>query len=92
MNLAQQPWQSTYAGPSVQFQANNLNQLTSASRSGTLTVAGNVSQGTAPYTVSVTGPGLSSAAAEVYADSSWACSRGPCINCNCLLTALPGPD
>ena len=54
------------------FAVNSLNELTSASRSGTLTVAGSVSQGTGPYSVNVSGTGLSYGAATVYSDNTWA--------------------
>jgi hypothetical protein len=56
----------------VQFGVNNLNELTTASRYGTLTVAGNVANGTGPFSVTVSGTGLASGAAEVYADGAWA--------------------
>jgi YD repeat-containing protein len=49
-----------------------LNELSSASRSGTLTVAGTVGQKTDPVSVTVSGTGLSSGAAAVYEDGSWA--------------------
>ncbi|HEY5911514.1 MAG TPA: RHS repeat-associated core domain-containing protein [Verrucomicrobiae bacterium] len=54
------------------FAVNNLNELTSASRSGTLTVAGALSQSAGVSGVTVSGTGLSSGAANVYADGSWA--------------------
>jgi len=57
---------------------NNLNELTSASRSGTLTVAGTTGQRKATYewdfygvtNVTVSGTGLASGNAEVYSDGS----------------------
>jgi RHS repeat-associated protein len=52
------------------FALNNLNQLTSSSNSGTLTIAGTT---TSPATnVSVWGTGLASAPATRYADNTWA--------------------
>src|SRR4029453_4319490 len=55
----------------VQFQANSLNQLSNAIRSGTLTVAGRVDQPNSP-SVTVSGTGLSSGGATVYGDGTWA--------------------
>jgi RHS repeat-associated protein len=52
-----------------QFQVNNLNELTTLSRSGTLTVAGSVNLATTNITVS--GTGLSTGTATRYADNSW---------------------
>jgi hypothetical protein len=61
------------------FDVNSLNELTSAGRSGTLTVAGSVSERKSAYVgdygvtnVTVSGTGLSSGAAELYADGTWA--------------------
>jgi len=57
------------------FTVNSLNELTSASRSGTLTVAGagTESPGSPGLTsVTVSGTGLSSGAATLYSDGSWA--------------------
>jgi RHS repeat-associated protein len=61
------------------FGVNNLNELTTAGRSGTLTVAGTAgerrgsSQSDPGVTgVTVSGTGLSSGAAELYADGAWA--------------------
>jgi RHS repeat-associated protein len=54
------------------FGVNNRNQLTNATRSGTLTVAGLASQPGANLDhVAVSGTGLSSGNADVYADGSW---------------------
>ena len=57
------------------FNVDNRNQLTTATRSGTLTVAGSVGDvapAALPVTVTVSGPGLASGAATVYADQTWA--------------------
>ncbi|MDB6016692.1 MAG: putative rhs-related protein [Pedosphaera sp.] len=55
------------------FNVNSLNELSSASRSGTFTVAGTVSLSAPPVSVTVSGTtGLSSGAATVYADGTWA--------------------
>jgi YD repeat-containing protein len=54
------------------FQPNSLNELATASRTGTLTVAGAFEQASASPTVSVSGTGLSTGAASVYADGTWA--------------------
>jgi RHS repeat-associated protein len=55
------------------FSVNNLNELSSASHSGTLTVAGTTTEPGADVTsVAVSGTGLSSGAASVYADGTWA--------------------
>jgi len=55
------------------FGVNNRNELTNATRSGTLTVAGLASQPGANLDhVAVSGTGLSSGNANVYADGSWA--------------------
>ena len=61
------------------FGVNNLNELTTAGRSGTLTVAGTATERRANYPgdygvtgVTVSGTGLSSGAAELYADGLWA--------------------
>src|ERR1041385_6258811 len=51
------------------FSANNLNELTTAGRSGTLTVAGSFDG--SPTSVTVSGTGLSSGAANVYSDGTW---------------------
>lgn len=52
---------------------NNRNELINATRSGTLTVAGLASQPGANLDhVAVSGTGLSSGNANVYADGSWA--------------------
>ena len=52
---------------------NSLNELTNATRSGTLTVAGLASQpGVNLDHVAVSGTGLSAGNANVYADGSWA--------------------
>ncbi len=52
------------------FAANAVNELTSISRTGTLTVAGTAGEPSASVTVS--GTGLSSGAATVYGDGTWA--------------------
>jgi RHS repeat-associated protein len=55
------------------FSVNDLNELSSAGRSGTLTVAGTTTEPGADITgVTVSGTGLSSGAAQVYADGTWA--------------------
>ncbi|MCW5552480.1 MAG: hypothetical protein KIS67_10040 [Verrucomicrobiae bacterium] len=55
------------------FGVNNRNELTNATRSGTLTVAGLASQPGANLDhVAVSGTGLSAGNANVYADGSWA--------------------
>ena len=55
------------------FGVNNLNELTNATRAGTLTVAGQSTLlGAGLDHVTVSGTGLSSGNAEVYADGSWA--------------------
>ena len=57
------------------FNTDNRNQLSNATRSGTLTVAGSagyVAPASLPVTVTVSGTGLSSGAATVYADQTWA--------------------
>jgi len=55
------------------FNADSRNQLTSATRSGTLTVAGKASlPASSLNSVTVSGTGLSSGPATVYADGSWA--------------------
>ena len=66
----------------VQFQPNVLNQLQSASRSGTLTVAGVFSDATTPVSLTVTNTALagSGGAATVYADGSWARDLGSPAN------------
>lgn len=54
------------------FSANAGNELTGASRSGTLTVAGTVGYGLSSVSVTVSGTGLSSGPAQVYGDGTWA--------------------
>jgi YD repeat-containing protein len=55
------------------FSTDTRNQLTNATRSGTLTVAGKASlPGSSLNNVTVSGTGLSSGAATVYPDGSWA--------------------
>jgi RHS repeat-associated protein len=55
------------------FNTDNRNQLTTAGRSGTLTVAGQATlPGASIDNVTVSGTGLSSGTANVYADGSWA--------------------
>jgi YD repeat-containing protein len=55
------------------FNTDNRNQLSTATRTGTLTVAGDTSQpGASISSVTVSGTGLSSGAANVYADGRWA--------------------
>ena len=55
------------------FDVNILNELTNATRSGTLTVVGLASQpGANLSSVTVSGTGLSSGNADVYADGAWA--------------------
>ena len=53
-----------------QFKVNSLNELTNVNRTGTLTVAGTVTYEETSVTVS--GTGLSSGAATLYSDLSWA--------------------
>ena len=61
------------------FGVNNLNELTTGGRSGTLTVAGTAGERRIRYegdsgvtNVTVSGTGLASGAAELYADGTWA--------------------
>ena len=54
------------------FAVNNLNELTTAGRSGTLTVAGTVGQASPPVSVLVSGTGLATGAATPYEDGTWA--------------------
>ena len=61
------------------FGVNNLNELSTVSRNGTLTVAGTATERRANYqgdsgvtSVTVSGTGLASGAATLYADGSWA--------------------
>jgi RHS repeat-associated protein len=54
------------------FNVNALNELTTITRSGTLTVAGTLGQTSPPVSVTVSGTGLTSGAATVHADSTWA--------------------
>jgi RHS repeat-associated protein len=54
------------------FNVNNLNQLTTATRDGTLTVAGTVGSPNVTPSVTVSGTGLASGAATLYGDGTWA--------------------
>jgi hypothetical protein len=61
------------------FGVNNLNELTTVGRGGTLTVAGTANERRSNYQgdygvtgVTISGTGLSSGAAELYADGAWA--------------------
>ena len=61
------------------FGVNNINELTTGSRSGTLTVGGTATERRANYPgdtgvtgVTASGTGLGSGAAELYADGAWA--------------------
>jgi len=70
------------------FGVNNLNELTNATRSGTLTVAGLASQpGANLSSVSVSGTGLTTGNADVYADGSWAKTGAALANGNNTFTA-----
>jgi RHS repeat-associated protein len=69
------------------FSVNNLNELTTASRSGTFTVAGTATERKAAYegdrgvtNVTVSGTGLSSGVADIYADGSWARTNASLVN------------
>jgi len=54
------------------FNVNNLNELMTNTRSGTLTVAGKATEaGSYLTSVTVSGTGLSSGSANVYADGTW---------------------
>jgi len=67
---------------------NTLNELTSATRRGTLTVAGQASQpGANLSSVSVSGTGLSAGKAELYADGSWTRAGATLANGNNTFTA-----
>ena len=80
------------------FGVNNLNELTNSARTGTLTVAGAASQprGGDYYVgyphgvtnVSVSGTGLSSGDADLYADGSWARTNATLANGNNTYTAI----
>jgi RHS repeat-associated protein len=67
------------------FNVNNRNELTTASRSGTLTVAGLI-LGT-PASLSVSGTGLSPGSATFYGDGSWARPGATLANGNNSYTA-----
>lgn len=54
------------------FGVNHRKELTNATHSGTLMMAAVVGQGVPPVSVKVSGTGLSSGNANVYADGSWA--------------------
>ena len=71
------------------FSVDNKNQLTTAARSGTLTVAGQASQPGANLTsVTVSGTGLTTGSATVYADGSWAkAGAAPASSGNSTYTA-----
>jgi len=63
------------------FGVNNLNELTSATRSGTLTVAGTTTEDPPTVTgVTVSGTGLSSGPAQLYADGTWARTNATLAN------------
>jgi RHS repeat-associated protein len=53
------------------FNVNNLNELTTETNSGTLTVAGTVGSAVPTTSVTVSGTGLASGAADLYADATW---------------------
>ena len=71
------------------FSVDSKNQLTTAARSGTLTVAGQASQPGANLTsVTVSGTGLTTGSAAVYADGSWAkAGAAPATSGNSTYTA-----
>ncbi len=76
------------------FGVNTLNELTNATRSGTLTVAGLASERKALYAgdygitnVTVSGTGLTTGNATVYADGSWARSGATLADGNNTYTA-----
>ena len=63
------------------FGVNNLNELTSATRSVTLTVAGTTTEDPPAVTgVTVSGTGLSSGPAQLYADGTWARTNATLAN------------
>ncbi len=77
------------------FGSNSRNELTNATRSGTLTVAGTAgirrSQHTEDYgvtNVTVSGNGLSSGAAQIYSDGTWARTNATLANGQNIYTAV----
>jgi RHS repeat-associated protein len=84
------------------FGVNNLNELSSATNNGTLTVAGNASEFSAgaPFyrsshgvtNVTVSGTGLSSGLADLYFDGSWARSNATPANGANSYTAIAEDD
>lgn len=69
------------------FTVDNKNQLSGSTRSGTATVAGTVGQGVTPVSVTVSGTGLSSGAAQIYSDNTWARAGATLANGNNSYTA-----
>ena len=77
------------------FGVNSLNELTNRTRTGTLTVAGSLSEpggytGTTPgyaTNVTVSGTGLTSGSADLYQDGSWARTNATLANGNNTYTA-----
>jgi RHS repeat-associated protein len=79
------------------FSVNNLNELTNAARSGTLTVAGQATEPKGGYVswgypagvtnVVVSGTGLSTGNADLYADGAWAKTNATLANGNNTYTA-----
>ncbi|HZI30974.1 MAG TPA: hypothetical protein VFF11_01465, partial [Candidatus Binatia bacterium] len=73
---------------------NALNELTNATRAGTLTVAGNASERRYPdyspgvTNVTVSGTGLSSGLADIYVDGSWARTNATLADGNNSYTAV----
>jgi len=75
------------------FNVNNLNELTTVTNRGTLTVAGTATE--TPYDspdyltgVTVSGTGLSSGPAALYADGTWARTNATLANGNNTFTAI----
>jgi hypothetical protein len=68
---------------------NNLNELTTVTNRGTLTVAGTATEYPANLTgVTVSGTGLSSGSAELYGDGAWARTNATPVNGNNTYTAI----
>jgi YD repeat-containing protein len=77
------------------FNVNNLNALTTTARSGTLTVAGTATEAEGSMSgpngvtsVTVSGTGLSSGAAALYADGTWARAGAALADGNNTYTAI----
>jgi RHS repeat-associated protein len=69
------------------FNVNNLNELTTQTNKGTLTVAGTVGSAYPSTTVTVSGTGLASGSAELYGDATWARAGAAFVNGNNSYTA-----